>query len=161
MPDNQKSEIVLYEAPNGQTKIDVLIEGETVWLNQSQISVLFERDRTVVTKHAGNVFSEGELEEKSNVQKMHIANSDKPGTFYGPPQTTIPPQPPPHTTKTKPKAAPTQPLVGMVSISIFQFFQTRRSWTQVYRSGVIDIGYRISDESLLVYHRLGLVCAAT
>ncbi len=82
MPDEKKSEIVLYEALDGQTKIDVLIEGETVWLNQSQISVLFERNRTVITKHIGNVFADGELEEKSNVQKMHIANSDKPVTFY-------------------------------------------------------------------------------
>lgn len=76
------SEIILYEAPNGQMKIDVLFEGETVWLNQQQISAIFERDRTVITRHIGNIFAEGELDEKSNVQKMHFANSDKLVTFY-------------------------------------------------------------------------------
>ena len=80
--DKTTSEIILYEAPNGQTKIDVLFEGETVWLNQQQISAIFERDRTVITRHISNIFAEGELNEKSNVQKMHFANSDKLVTFY-------------------------------------------------------------------------------
>ena len=80
--DKERSEIILYEAPNGQTKIDVLFEGETVWLNQQQISAIFERDRTVITRHIGNIFAEGELDEKSNVQKMHFANSDKLVAFY-------------------------------------------------------------------------------
>lgn len=80
--DKTLSEIILYEAPNGQTKIDVLFEGESVWLNQQQISAIFERDRTVITRHIRNIFAEGELEEKSNVQKMHFANSDKLVTFY-------------------------------------------------------------------------------
>ncbi|MES2588033.1 MAG: hypothetical protein V4622_03570 [Bacteroidota bacterium] len=53
----------------------------TVWLSQSQITELFQRDRTVITKHINNIFKEYELEEKSNVQKMHIANSDKPVVF--------------------------------------------------------------------------------
>ena len=43
---------------------------------------LFQRDRTVITKHISNIFKEGELDEKSNVQKMHIANSDKPVAWY-------------------------------------------------------------------------------
>ncbi len=77
-----KSEIILYESSDGQTKIDVLLDGETVWLNQQQISNLFNRDRTVITKHINNVFKEGELDENSNVQKMHIANSDRPVVFY-------------------------------------------------------------------------------
>lgn len=80
--DEKQTEIILYEAPNGQTKIDVLLDNETVWLNQPQISALFDRDRTVISKHISNIFSEGEVEEISNVQKMHIANSDKPVTFY-------------------------------------------------------------------------------
>jgi len=46
------------------------------------MATLFERDRSVIVRHIGNVFSEGELEEKSNVQKLHIANSDKPVKFY-------------------------------------------------------------------------------
>ena len=76
------SEIVIYKTPDEQTAIEVQFEGETVWLTQSQITELFQRDRTVITKHINNNFKEGELEEKSNVQKMHIANSDKPVVFY-------------------------------------------------------------------------------
>ena len=63
-----KSDIIIYQSSDGITKIDVKMDNETVWLNQSQISELFQRDRTVITKHIKNVFEEGELEEKSNVQ---------------------------------------------------------------------------------------------
>lgn len=76
------SEIIIYKTPDEQTAIEVQFEGETVWLTQSQITELFQRDRTVITKHINNIFKEGELEENSNVQKMHIANSDKPVVFY-------------------------------------------------------------------------------
>lgn len=46
------------------------------------MSELFQRDRSVITKHIANIFKEGELDEKSNVQILHIANSDKPVTLY-------------------------------------------------------------------------------
>lgn len=84
MRDNEtnNSEIILYESSDGQTKIDVLLEDETVWLSQSQMAELFDRERSVITKHINNVFNEKELDEKSNVQKMHITNSDKPVSFY-------------------------------------------------------------------------------
>lgn len=55
---------------------------ETVWLSQSQMTELFGVDRTVITRHVNNVFKEGELIKESNVQKMHIANSDRPVQFY-------------------------------------------------------------------------------
>ncbi len=58
------------------------IENETVWLTQLQICELFERDRTVVTRHINNIFKDGELDKKSNVQKMHFPNSDKPVSMY-------------------------------------------------------------------------------
>jgi hypothetical protein len=54
---------------------------ETLWLSQRQLSVLFDRDRSVITKHLRNIFQSGELIEKSNVQKMHIAKSDKPAAY--------------------------------------------------------------------------------
>ncbi|KAK3604820.1 hypothetical protein CHS0354_000482 [Potamilus streckersoni] len=72
----------MYQTPDNKTQIEVKFEQETVWLNQTQITDLFQRDRTVITKHINNIFKEGELDEKSNVQKMHIANSDKPVVFY-------------------------------------------------------------------------------
>lgn len=54
------------------------MDHETVWLRQKQMAELFGRDRSVITRHVGNVFKEGELDEKSNVQNLHIAGSDKP-----------------------------------------------------------------------------------
>ncbi|MDE3183890.1 MAG: virulence protein RhuM/Fic/DOC family protein [Bacteroidota bacterium] len=76
------SEILIYKTEDNQTEVEVKFEQDTVWLSQSQITELFQRDRTVITKHINNIFKEGELDEKSNVQKMHIANSDKPVVFY-------------------------------------------------------------------------------
>jgi hypothetical protein len=80
--EENKSQIVIYQTSDGLTKIDVRLENETIWLSQEQISQLFDRERSVITKHIGNVFSEGELEEKSNVQFLHISGSDKPVKFY-------------------------------------------------------------------------------
>ena len=74
------SEISIYQATNGS--IEVRLERDTVWLSQEQMGMLFGRERSVITKHVRNVFSEGELEEGSNVQNMHIAGSDKPVRFY-------------------------------------------------------------------------------
>ena len=79
---NNKPEIIIYKTPDGQTKIDVHMQGETLWLTQAQIAQVYGRERSVVTKHIRNIFAEGELDEKSNVQNLHIANSDKPVTFY-------------------------------------------------------------------------------
>lgn len=68
--------------PDEAIRLEVRMEDETVWLTQTQIAELFERDRTVITKHINNVFKEKELEEKSNVQFLHIANSDKPVKYF-------------------------------------------------------------------------------
>lgn len=76
------SEVLIYEAENGRTHVDVRLDAETVWLTQEQMAALFGRDRSVVSKHLRNVFKEGELEEESNVQNLHIAGSDKPVKFY-------------------------------------------------------------------------------
>ena len=79
-PEN-KGEIVLYQ-PDDIIRLDVWIEEETVWLTQAQMVILFERDRTVITKHINNIFKEGELDEICNVHFLHIANSDKPVKTY-------------------------------------------------------------------------------
>ena len=76
------SEILLYQTEDGQTKIDVRLEEETVWLTQTQMSELFQKERSVITKHINNVFEEGELQEESNVQILHISGSDRPVKFY-------------------------------------------------------------------------------
>lgn len=77
-----KTEMIIFQTEDGKTKIDVRMENETVWLTQAQIANLFQRDRTVITKHIQNIFIENELEEKSNVQFLHIANSDRPVAHY-------------------------------------------------------------------------------
>ena len=77
----KQGEIILYQ-PDEAVRLEVRLEDETVWLTQAQIAELFQRDRTVITKHINNVFKEKELEEKSNVHFLHIANSDKPVKFY-------------------------------------------------------------------------------
>jgi len=76
------SEILIYQTEDGQTKIQTRFENETVWLTQEQIVVLFQRDQSVISRHIKNVFDEGELDRESNMQKLHIANSDKPVTLY-------------------------------------------------------------------------------
>ena len=77
----KQGEIILYQ-PDEVVRLEVRLEDETVWLTQAQIAELFQRDRTVITKHINNVFKEKELEEKSNVHFLHIANSDKPVKFF-------------------------------------------------------------------------------
>jgi hypothetical protein len=76
------NQIEIYKTPDGNTEIEVQFDKYTVWLNQNQITELFLRDRTVITKHINNVFNEGELDKKSNMHFLHIANSDKPVAFY-------------------------------------------------------------------------------
>ncbi len=78
----QKTELVIFKAQDGNVKLDVQLENETVWLTQAQMSFLFERDRSVITKHVKNIFKEDEVDEKSNVHFLHIANSDKPVALY-------------------------------------------------------------------------------
>jgi len=79
---SKNSEIIIYQTADGLTKVDVRMEGKTLWLSQAQIAQLFLRERSVITKHIRNIFTDGELDEKSNVQFLHIANSDKPTAFY-------------------------------------------------------------------------------
>ena len=68
--------VAVYEAPNGEIRVDVRFEQDTVWLSQEQMTALFARERSVITKHIRNVFSEGELLEESNVQILHIAGGE-------------------------------------------------------------------------------------
>ena len=82
MDSNLNSQLILYQTEDGQTHIQVIMQDETVWLTQKEMAELFQRDQSVISRHVNNVFKEGELDEESNMQKMHIANSDKPVAFY-------------------------------------------------------------------------------
>ncbi|GAB4089601.1 virulence RhuM family protein [Hydrogenophaga soli] len=72
--------IAIYQSASGA--VEVRLDNDTVWLSQEQMTQLFGRERSVITKHVRNVFAEGELDEKSNVQNLHIPHSDKPVRFY-------------------------------------------------------------------------------
>lgn len=78
----RQSSLAIYQSDDGHIQLDVSLDQETVWLRQEQMAELFGRERSVITRHIGNVFKEGELDGKSNVQNLHIAGSDKPVRFY-------------------------------------------------------------------------------
>jgi hypothetical protein len=82
MQQESKGEIIIYCTAGGTAGLEVKLQDETIWLNQTQMAELFGRDRTVITKHLHNIFENKELDEKSNVQKMHIPFSDKPVIYY-------------------------------------------------------------------------------
>lgn len=65
MSDDPKSQLLFYQAPDGRTRLEVRLQGETVWLTQAQMAELFQRERSVITKHIRNLFEEGELAENS------------------------------------------------------------------------------------------------
>lgn len=64
-----KGEVIIYQTPDGNTRLDVQLEDETVWLSLNQISTLFERDKYVISRHIRNIYREQELEEKATVAK--------------------------------------------------------------------------------------------
>lgn len=86
MDEIKKGEIVIYRAQEGP-ELQVQMDGETVWLNQSQMAELFQKDQATISRHIRNVFREGELKEsetalkQANMHKMHIG-LDKPTVYY-------------------------------------------------------------------------------
>jgi phosphoribosylaminoimidazolesuccinocarboxamide synthase len=66
---HSNNQIVIYQSEDGQTQVDVRLENETVWLTQAQMVELFQTTKQNVSLHVGNVFKEGELEEKSTVKE--------------------------------------------------------------------------------------------
>ncbi|WP_280549133.1 RhuM family protein [Halomonas sp. 11-S5] len=82
MSTESQAELVIYQHGDHSVEVRLDTTQETVWLRQEQMSELFGRERSVITKHLRNIFREGELDEKSNVQNLHVAGSDKPVKFY-------------------------------------------------------------------------------
>jgi len=78
----KKGKIVIYKSPKNEIEVEAHFEGETVWLRQDEIARLYGKERTVITKHINKIFADKEVDRKSNVQFLHIANSDKPVAFY-------------------------------------------------------------------------------
>lgn len=76
MPKIPGGEIVLYEAPDGEVRVDVRLDHETVWLTQQQMAELFGRERSVVTKHIRSAFREGELDPVATCAKFAQVRSE-------------------------------------------------------------------------------------
>ena len=76
------ADFIIYNTKDGEAAIKLYANDGTVWLTQAQIAELFNKERSGITKHIKNIFDEGELDEKSNVNFFHISNSDKTVSFY-------------------------------------------------------------------------------
>lgn len=70
MKDQSNSQIILYQSPEGETKIEVKLQNETVWLTQEQMALLFQTDRTSIAKHIKNIFETNELDQNSTCAKI-------------------------------------------------------------------------------------------
>ncbi|NCP85169.1 MAG: virulence RhuM family protein [Bacteroidetes bacterium] len=70
------SEILIYQNPDGNIKIDVRLQEETVWLTQSQMGQLFGKDKRTISEHISNIFNEGELEKSSTVRKFRTVQTE-------------------------------------------------------------------------------------
>jgi len=71
-----KSELIIYQTEDGQTRLQVKMEDETVWLTQDQMAELFDKGRTTITEHIQNTFKEGELDENAVCREFRRTGSD-------------------------------------------------------------------------------------
>ncbi len=77
----QNSEIIIYQTADNETRIQTRLQDETVWLTQEQMAELFGKGRTTITEHVGNIFTEGELNEKEVCQ--HFRHTSRHGAIEG------------------------------------------------------------------------------
>ena len=82
MKNEEQNQIVIYETEDGQTQIDVRLEGETVWLTANQMAQLFKRDEKTIRKHINNVFRENEVEQEINTHFLRVDGVKQPVAFY-------------------------------------------------------------------------------
>ena len=77
-----ENEIILFETNDNAIKLEVPVEGETVWLSANQMAELFDRDEKTIRKHINNVFSEAEVDKDNNTQKMRVVGVKQKVPFY-------------------------------------------------------------------------------
>ena len=75
-PAPTPSELILYQTEDGRTRLEVRLQGQTVWLSLNQLANLFQRDKSVISKHLKNVFEEGELSRDSVVANFATTAAD-------------------------------------------------------------------------------------
>ena len=73
---NKQSEIIIYQTEDGNTKIDVKFQDETVWLTQAQLCELYQTSKSNISEHIKHIFEEGELDEISVVRKFRTTGAD-------------------------------------------------------------------------------------
>ena len=73
---NNEIQFILYQMPNDEGKVQVVIKDETIWATQKALAQLFDVGVPAISKHLKNIFEEGELPESSVVSKMEITASD-------------------------------------------------------------------------------------
>lgn len=82
MNKNIENELAIYQAKDGSIKLHVDATAETICATQAQMTKIFDIDQSGVARHIKSIFDQGEVDEKGNTQKMHIANSDRPVSYY-------------------------------------------------------------------------------
>ncbi len=82
MPKKIQQKLVIYQGKSGAIEFRGDFDKETIWSTQADLCALYDKDQSVISRHVKNIFKDGEVNEKSNMQKMHITNSDKPVAFY-------------------------------------------------------------------------------
>jgi hypothetical protein len=70
------SEFLLYQSEDGETRVDVRLVDETVWLNQAQMAELFDKDVRTINEHIGNVFDDGECDEGATIRKFRMVRTE-------------------------------------------------------------------------------------
>lgn len=78
----EQESIIIYTSEDGQTRVDVRMENETVWLSSNQMALLFDRDEKTVRKHVNNVFADGELDKNNNTQFLRVDGVKQPVAYY-------------------------------------------------------------------------------
>ncbi len=75
-------DLIIYNTDDGQANVSLLAKDGTVWCTQAQMAELFGKNISTISRHISNILNENEVDEKSNLRFMQIANSDKPITLY-------------------------------------------------------------------------------
>lgn len=70
MNTKPQSQLILYQTEDGQTQIQVVMQGDPVWLTQKEMTELFQRDKSVISRHIQNIFKEGELQTEATAAKI-------------------------------------------------------------------------------------------
>lgn len=68
----QPSQLIIYQTEDGRTKIEVRLEGDTVWMSQKMMAELFQKDTRTINEHLMNIYEEGELQSKATIRKFRI-----------------------------------------------------------------------------------------